>query len=87
MPVSPESGMSCSLNGCCEHEIHCVSPVTKKEQIYQINPSRLVHVTVWYSAIKIYIKISINIYLQCTSKARSTDSGFGLPDTYECFTA
>lgn len=82
MPVSPESGMSHYLNESFEHEIHCVSPVTEKEQIYQINPSRPVHVTGWYSAIKIYIRISINTYLQCTSKARSTDSGFELPGTY-----
>lgn len=52
LPVSPEPGVSYSLNECFEHEIHSVSPVTKKEQIYQINPSRPVHVTVWYSAIK-----------------------------------
>lgn len=74
--------MSHSLNESFEHEIHSLSPVTENEQIYQINPSRPVHVTVWYSAIKIYIRISINTYLQCTSKARSTDSGFELPGIY-----
>lgn len=57
-----------------------VSSVTEKEQIYQINPSRPVHVvTVWCIAIKIYIRISINIYLQCARTSQEYRRCFEFP--------